>query len=60
MTEKDRERLTRLLDRLSARCLRAENEYEDLAAPDGTVAVPFTDLRIALSLARRMLAAPPA
>jgi hypothetical protein len=38
------------IDRLERACARAEYEFPRLAAPDGTVAVPFTDLRQLLSL----------
>ena len=35
-------------ERLERACARAEEEYPQLAAPDGTVAVQFTDLRALL------------
>jgi hypothetical protein len=40
------------LARLDERCSRAEYEYPRLAAPDGTVAVPIGDLRLAINAAQ--------
>lgn len=41
--------MTDYRQRLEAACTRAETEYPQLAAPDGTVAVDFTDLRALLN-----------
>lgn len=45
--------MTDFIDRLEQACARAEDEYPHLAAPDGTVAVPFADLRALLALNTR-------
>ncbi len=44
------------IERLEWRCQRAEYEYPRLAVPDGTVAVPIGDLRLALNTASGMSA----
>ena len=41
--------LDEVVARLEAACCRAEYEYPLLAAPDGTVAVQFADLRTLLT-----------
>lgn len=45
--------MTDFIARLERACARAEEEFPKLAAPDGTVAVPFTDLRALLSITER-------
>ena len=47
---KDNLDVTEAVARLETACARAEYEFPLLAAPDGTVAVPFADLRALLSM----------